>query len=65
MATRVVKNIIAAIKFRLVQNCNASTAQVIETSVTVNESTIQDYDRPDDHAPPTYHSWVQTFDNPS
>ena len=33
-----------------------STAQVVEMSVTitVNNSPIRDYDRPDDHAPPTY-----------
>ena len=30
-----------------------TTAQVIETSVTVNKnSPIQDYDHPNDHAPP-------------
>ena len=27
-----------------------TTAQVVETSVTVNNSRIQDYDYPDDHA---------------
>ena len=33
-----------------------STAQVVEMSVTitVNNSPIQEYDHPDDHAPPTY-----------
>ena len=31
-----------------------TTSQVVETSVTVNNSPIQDYDYPDDHAPPTY-----------
>ena len=31
-----------------------TTSQVVETSVTVNNSPIQDYDHPDDHAPPTY-----------
>ena len=30
-----------------------STAQVVETSVTVN-SAIQDYNHPDDHASPAY-----------
>ena len=32
-----------------------STAQVVEMSVTitVNNSPIQEYDHPDDHAPPT------------
>ena len=31
-----------------------TTAQVVETSVTANNSPIQDYARPDDHAPTTY-----------
>ena len=31
-----------------------TTAQVVETSVTVNSSPIQDYVHPDDHAQPTY-----------
>ena len=39
-----------------------NTAQVVETSVTVN---IQDYIYPDNHTQPTYESfndsWVQTF----
>ena len=30
------------------------TAQVVETSVTVNNSAIQDYTQLDDHVPPTY-----------
>ena len=30
------------------------TAQAVETSVTVNNSTIQDYAHPYDQAPPTY-----------
>ena len=31
-----------------------TTAQVFETSVTVNNCPIQDYDHPDDHVQPTY-----------
>ena len=32
-----------------------TTAQVVETSVTVtNKNPIQDYDHPDDHTKPTY-----------
>ena len=31
-----------------------TTTQVVETSVTVNNSPIQDYVQPDDHAHPTY-----------
>ena len=31
-----------------------TTAQVVETSVTVNNSSIQDYFHSDDHAEPTY-----------
>ena len=31
-----------------------TTAQVVETSVTVSNSPIQDYVYPDDHAQPTY-----------
>ena len=41
-----------------------TTAQVVETSVTVNNnSPIQDYIDPDDHTQPIYEitSWVQTF----
>ena len=42
-----------------------TTAQVVETSVTVNNnSPIQDYVHPDDQTAPTYFwndSWVQTF----
>lgn len=33
---------------------NLTTAQVVKTSVTVNNNLIQDYVHPDDHAPPTY-----------
>ena len=31
-----------------------TTAQVVETSVTVNNSPIQDYVHPDDHTQPTF-----------
>ena len=31
-----------------------TTAQVVETSVTVNNSSIQDYVHPDDHTQPNY-----------
>ena len=31
-----------------------TTAQVVETSVTVNNSPIQDYVHPEDHTQPTY-----------
>ena len=31
-----------------------TTTQVVETSVTVNNSPIQDYVQPDDHAHTTY-----------
>ena len=31
-----------------------TTTQVVETSVTVNNSPIQDYFHPDDHTKPTY-----------
>ena len=31
-----------------------TTAQVVKTSVTVNNSPTQDYVHPDDHAPPTH-----------
>ena len=31
-----------------------TTAQVVEVSVTVNNSRIQDYVHPDDHTQPTY-----------
>ena len=30
-----------------------ATRQVVKTSVTVNNSPIQDYDQPDDHTQPT------------
>ena len=32
-----------------------ATAGVVEASVTVNNSPIQDYDQPDDYASPTYY----------
>ena len=36
-----------------------TTAQVVETSVTVNNnSPIQDYVHPDDQTPPTFDYWV-------
>ena len=31
-----------------------TTAQVVETSVTISNSPIQDYVHPDDHTQPTY-----------
>ena len=41
-----------------------TTAQSVETSVTVNNnSPIQDYVHPDDQTQPTFDSWVQTFHN--
>ena len=39
---------------QLTFNLKMTTAQVVETSVTVNNSPIQDYVDPDDHAQPTY-----------
>ena len=39
-----------------------ATRQVVKTSVTVNNSPIQDYDQPDDHTLPTYKISVQTID---
>ena len=39
-----------------------ATRQVVKTSVTVNNSPIQDYDQPDDHTLPTYEISVQTID---
>ena len=42
-----------------------TTAQVVETSVTVNNSPIQDYVHPDDQTQFTYDSWVPTFHNNS
>ena len=41
-------------KIQLTLTPKMTTSQVVETSVTVNNSPIQDYDHPDDHAPPTY-----------
>ena len=44
-----------------------TTAQVVETLVTVNNnSPIQDYVHPDDQSQPTFEmtpAWVQTFHN--
>ena len=34
-----------------------TTAQVVETSVTVSNSRIQDYVHPDDHAQTTYETY--------
>ena len=39
---------------RRVFTLKMTTTQVVETSVTVNNSAIQDYDHPDDHASPAY-----------
>ena len=41
-------------KEHLILTLKVTTAQVIETSVTVKNSLIQDYVHPDDHAQPTY-----------
>ena len=38
---------------QLILSLKMITAQVVETSVTVNKSPIQDYDHPDDHAQST------------
>ena len=38
----------------LTLNLKMTTAQVVETSVTVNNSPIQDYVHPDDHTQPTF-----------
>ena len=40
-----------------------TTAQVVETSVTVNNSPIQDYVHPDDQTQPFDDSCVQIFDS--
>ena len=37
-----------------------TTAQVVKTSITVDNSPIQQQTHPDDHIPLT-HSWVQTI----
>ena len=39
---------------QLTMTLTVTTTQVVKTSVTVNNSPIQDYIHPDDHAPPTY-----------
>ena len=39
---------------QLTMTLKVTTTQVVKTSVTVNNSPIQDYIHPDDHAPPTY-----------
>ena len=39
--------------------------KIVETSVTVNNSPIQDYDQPEDHAPPTYPLLPVTIDLPA
>ena len=39
---------------QLAFNLRMATAQVVETSVTVNNSPIQDYVHPDDRTPPNY-----------
>ena len=40
---------------QLILTLNMTTAQVVETSVTVNDySPIQDYVHPDDQTPPTF-----------
>ena len=39
---------------QLTLTLKVTTAGVVEASVTVNNSPIQDYDHPDDYASPTY-----------
>ena len=39
---------------QLICTLKMTTTQVVETSVTVNNSPVQDYVQPDDHAQPTY-----------
>ena len=41
-------------KIKLTLSPKMTTSQAVKMSVTVNKSPIQDYDHPDDHAPPTY-----------
>ena len=50
---RVFKAILVKV-LQLTLTLKMTTAQVIESSVTVNNSPIQDYDRPDDHDQHTY-----------
>ena len=46
--------VIFIVKLTLKMTLKRTTAQVVEMSVTVNNSPIQDYVHPDDHAQPTY-----------
>ena len=39
---------------QLICTLKMTTTQVVETSVTVNNSPVQDYVQPDNHAQPTY-----------
>ena len=39
--------------------------RIVETSITVNKSPIQDYDQPEDHAPPSYPLLPVTIDLPA
>ena len=39
---------------QLILTLKITTARIVETSVTVNTSPIQDYVDPDDHMQPTY-----------
>ena len=46
-------------EIQLTLTLKMTTAQVVESSVTVNNSPIQDYVHPDDHAQPTYYTNLQ------
>ena len=51
---------------QLTLTLKVTTAGVVEASVTVNNSPIQDYDHPDDYASPTHEitPWFKSFTLP-
>ena len=54
----------AVVIFRVKVSCitSVTTARVVQTSVTVNNSPIQEYVHPDDHAYSTYFPMISCYD---
>ena len=48
------RNVIGAFRSKLSLPLKMTTAEVVETSLTVNNSSTQDHVHPDNHSQPTY-----------
>ena len=54
VVTMKTRNVIGAFRSKLTLPLKMTTAEVVETSLTVNNSSTQDYVHPDNHSQPTY-----------